>query len=185
VSKHPLYNTIGLQKYNKSHVLDALVNKQMEFKQLEDEYQSKIAKIKTDLSALEHTICLFDNDCSETIAKITQKSANKRVVTRNRYFDKGKIKKLILTTLRTVNKPLKTSDIALSCQKIENISTANKETNKTISKNIMKTLRELEKSNIVEMIGKDDLSFLWRDRFPFWVVFKILCQHRVIPKIVS
>ena len=162
MSKHPLYNTTGLQKHNKSHVLYALADKQIELKQLEDEYQSKIAKVKSDLSALEHTICLFDNECSETIAKITQKSANKRVVTRNRYFDKGEMKKLVLTTLRTANKPLKTADIALSCQKIKNISTTNKETNKTISKNIIKTLRELEKSNIVEMIGKDGLAFIWK-----------------------
>ena len=85
---------------------------------------------------MEHTICLFDNECSETIAKIMQKSAKKRVVRRNRYFQRGEIKKLLLTTLRTANKHLKTADIALSCQKIKNISTTNKETNKTISKNI-------------------------------------------------
>ena len=162
MSKHPLYNTTGLQKHNKSHVLYALADKQMELKHLEDEYQSKIAKVKSDLSALEHTICLFDGDCNETIAKITQKSAKKRVVSRNRYFQRGEIKKLVLTALRTADKPLKTSDIALSCQKIKNISTANNETNKTISKNIIKTLRELEKSNIVEVVGKDGLAFIWK-----------------------
>jgi len=69
MNKHPLYNTTGLQKDNKSHVLYALANKQMELKRLEDEYRTKIIKIKSDLSALEHTICLFDSDCSEIIAK--------------------------------------------------------------------------------------------------------------------
>ena len=162
MSKHPLYNTTGLQKHNKSHVLYALADKQMELKQLEDEYQSKIAKVKSDLSALEHTICLFDNDCSETIAKITQKSANKRVVSRNRYFDKGEIKKLILTTLRTADKPLKTSDIALSCQKIKNISINDKKINKTIAKIVISTMRQLEKKKLVEAVGKDGLSILWK-----------------------
>ena len=46
MSKHPLYNNSGLQKNNKSHVLYALANKQMELKQLEDEYQTKLLKIK-------------------------------------------------------------------------------------------------------------------------------------------
>ena len=45
MSKHPLYNTTGLQKNNKSHVLYALADKQMELKQFEDEYKSKIAKV--------------------------------------------------------------------------------------------------------------------------------------------
>ena len=46
MGKHPLYNQTGLQKDNKSHVLYALANKQMELKQLEVEYQTKISKIK-------------------------------------------------------------------------------------------------------------------------------------------
>jgi hypothetical protein len=41
MSKHPLYNTTGLQKNKKSHVLYALANKQMELKQLEDDVISK------------------------------------------------------------------------------------------------------------------------------------------------
>ena len=53
MSKHPLYNDTGLQKNNKSHVLYALATKQMELKQIEDEYQAKILKVKSDLSALE------------------------------------------------------------------------------------------------------------------------------------
>ena len=52
----------------------------MELKQLEDEYKSKIAKVKSDLSALEHTICLFYGDCDKTIAKIAKKSTKKRVL---------------------------------------------------------------------------------------------------------
>ena len=74
MGKHPLYNQTGLQKDNKSHVMYALSNKQMELKQLEDEYKSKIAKIKTDLIAMEQVICLFDNNCSETIEKLNTKT---------------------------------------------------------------------------------------------------------------
>ena len=66
MSKHPLYNTTGLQKNNKSHVLYALANKQMELQELQEEYSKKISKVQSDLSALEATICLFDGDCDKT-----------------------------------------------------------------------------------------------------------------------
>ena len=159
MSKHPLYNTTGLQKNNKSHILYALVDKQMELKQLEDEYKSKIAKVKSDLSALEHTICLFDEDCDETIAKI---SAKKRVMKRNSYFERGEVRKLILRALRTASEPLKTSDITLSCQNAKGITTHDKEQNQAIGKVIVETLRQLEKNTLVEVVGKDGLSLIWK-----------------------
>ena len=159
MSKHPLYNTTGLQKNNKSHILYALADKQMELKQLEDEYKSKIVKVKSDLSALEHTICLFDEDCDETIAKI---SAKKRVMKRNSYFERGEVRKLILKALRTASEPLKTSDITLSCQNAKGITTHDKERNQAIGKVIVETLRQLEKNTLVEVVGKDGLSLIWK-----------------------
>ena len=162
MSKHPLYNTTGLQKDNKSHVLYALANKQMELKQLEDEYKSKIAKVKSDLLALKHTICLFDGNCDETLFKINKKSSRGSYKKRNSYFERGEAKKFILTALRTVTEPLKTSCITLSCQRSKNISTDDKEINKAVGKIIVETLRQLEKSNLVEVVGKNGLSLIWR-----------------------
>ena len=162
MSKHPLYNTTGLQKNNKSHVLYALANKQMELKQLEDEYSKKMAKIKSDLSALEHTICLFDGNCDETIVKISERVSNSGIKKRNNYFERGEVKKYILTALRTANKPLKTVDISLSCQKAKGITADNINKNKTIQKIIVTTLRQLENKNIVEVVGKDGLSLIWK-----------------------
>ena len=162
MNKHPLYNTTGLQKDNKSHVLYALTNKQMELKQLEDEYKSKIVKVKSDLSALEHTICLFDENCDETISKIVKKSAKKRVLKRNSYFERGEVRKLILRALRTADEPLKTSDITLSCQTAKGITANDKEKNQAIRKVIVETLRQLEKNKLVEAVGKDGLSLLWK-----------------------
>ena len=162
MSKHPLYNTTGLQKNNKSHVLYALANKQMELQELQEEYSKKISKVQSDLSALEATICLFDGDCDKTIAKIAQKSAKKRGLKRNSYFERGEVRKLILRTLRTASKPLKTSDITLSCQTIKGIATDDKERNQAIAKVIVETLRQLEKNNLVEAVGKDGVSLLWK-----------------------
>lgn len=84
----------------------------MELKQLEDEYREKISKTKSDLSALEHTICLFDDNCNETIVRIIKlKSSERGTKKQNSYFDRGEAKKYILTTLRTADKPLKTTEI--------------------------------------------------------------------------
>jgi hypothetical protein len=112
MSKHPLYNTTGLQKNNKSHVLYALANKQMELKQLEDEYSKKIAKIKSDLSALEHTICLFDDDCDETLQKMNTHTTHKYV----RRFKKGEMSSLILKALKRSDKAMTIKEITFSIQ---------------------------------------------------------------------
>ena len=111
MSKHPLYNTTGLQKNNKSHIMYALANKQMELKQLEDEYEAKISKIKSDLTALETTICLFDENCSETINRLDQKVKNSKTKTRNIFFKSGEAMKLVLQTLRLSNNPLSFQEI--------------------------------------------------------------------------
>jgi len=162
MSKHPLYNNSGLQKNNKSHVLYALANKQMELQQLEEEYSKKIVKIKGDLVALETTICLFDKDCSETIAKISQKSDKKRVVKQNSYFERGEIKKIVLKVLRTADKPLKTDEISLLCQKLKQLPTDSESSNKSIQKMVSTALRGMEKSRLVEQVGKEGLSIIWK-----------------------
>lgn len=119
MGKHPLYNQTGLQRDNKSHVLYALASKQMELKQIQDEYEIKISKIKLDLVALETTICLFDCDCNETIKKISEKTKSSKKRERNLLFERGELKKLILMTLRTSNNPLKTDEITNNILKIK------------------------------------------------------------------
>ena len=161
MSKHPLYNTTGLQKNNKSHVLYALANKQMELKQLEDEYKAKIIKIKTDLSALETTICLFDENCNETITKLNSKIVKSVPKKRNSYFAKGECKKLILITLRTANEPLMTSEISLKLQKIKNIDTKDNFINKNIQKIVVEQLSTIERSRLVVSAGRNGLNKLW------------------------
>lgn len=41
----------------------------MALKQIQDEYEAKISKIKSDLAAMEQVICLFDGDCDKIIKK--------------------------------------------------------------------------------------------------------------------
>lgn len=121
MGKHPLYNQTGLQRDNKSHVLYALANKQMELKQIQDEYEIKISKIKLDLVALETTICLFDCNCDSTIKKLNVASSKSKPRTRNKHFDKGECKKLVLSVMRTTREQLTTSDISLKVQDLKKI----------------------------------------------------------------
>lgn len=159
---HPLYNNTGLQKNNKSHVLYALANKQMELKQIEIEYETKIKKLKTDLIALETTICLFDENGVVTIKKLNEKSTKSIAKTRNRFFENGEAKKLVLKVLRTSFTSLKTDEISLKVQELKNIDINDNEINRSVQKSIVLTLRTLEKQGLVIMIGKDGLSIIWK-----------------------
>ena len=64
--------------------------------------------------------------------------------------------------LKDIREPLKTSDITLSCQTVKGITIDDKEKNQAIGKVIVETLRQLEKNNLVEAVGKDGLSLLWK-----------------------
>lgn len=164
MSRHPLHNSTGLQKDNKSHVLYALADKKMELKRLEDEYNTKLLKLQNDISALETTICLFDGDCGRTIAKINEKVSKSRSRTntaRNSYFEKGECKKLVLDVLRRSKETLSTEDISLKLQDIKAIPKDDIVLNKKIQKTVVSLLRKLESANLVNQIGRKGLEILW------------------------
>ena len=159
MGKHPLYNESGLQKNNKSHVMYALANKQMELKQIQDEYEAKISKIKSDLEAMEQVICLFDGDCNKTIEKLNIKSSKSTPKKRNKYFIKGECKKLVLTILRTTTEPLKSDEITTSIIKTKNLE--NEDFIK-IQKSILAQLKLLEENNLAYKFDRVGLNYLWK-----------------------
>lgn len=159
MGKHPLYNQTGLQRDNKSHVLYALASKQMELKQIQDEYEIKISKIKLDLVALETTICLFDCDCNETIKKISEKSKSSKKRERNLLFERGELKKLILMTLRTSNNPLKTDEITSNILKIKEFDN---QYFVNVQKSVLNQLVIIEKNQIAYKSSKEGLNYLWK-----------------------
>jgi len=158
MEKHQLYNHTGLSVNNKSHVLYALVDKQNQIKFLIEEYQDKLNMAKDNLSSIEQTICIFDNNCEELIkSKRTKRSTQPK----KKYFNKGECKKLILTTLRTATRPLKTNEVAYLIRDVKNIKRHDVEASKDIQKIIGEILRVLEKGNLVYRIGKDGSSVIW------------------------
>ena len=162
MSKQPVYNQTGLQRDNKSHVLYALASKQMELKQIQDEYEAKISKIKLDLVAIETTMCLFDWDCSETIKKLDIKTSKTKPRTRNILFKNGELKKLILTVLRTSIKSLKTDEITANIMNLKELDIEDKTSFLNIQKSIHHQLKIIENSGLAYKAEKIGLNFLWK-----------------------
>lgn len=162
---HPLYNNSGLQKNNKSHVLYALADKQMELKKTEIEYEAKIKKIKTDLIALETTICLFDEDGEITIKKLNIKSNKSISTTRNSYFKRGEPKSIILRILRESDTSLTTEEVTRKCIIIQELDSEDKDLYIRIGKTVIMTLRKLESANLIELD-----NFVYKGRLLSWMI---------------
>jgi hypothetical protein len=161
MSKHPLYNQTGLQKENKSHVLYALADKQMELKLIQDEYEAKVSKIRRDLAALETTICLFDENCSETIKALNTKMKRAVKTKREMFFERGELRKLILTILRTSKKPLRTGEMTDMAIESKGLDKKDERIFASIQKSILYQLKNIEASNLIYKSGKDGLNILW------------------------
>ncbi|NBK98000.1 MAG: hypothetical protein EOM50_08280 [Erysipelotrichia bacterium] len=159
--KHPLYNTTGLQRNNKSHVLYALANKKMELKRLEEECQSKLLKLSNDIAALEATICLFDDEHQDANEKINQHIAQTSYRGNSRYFSKGECRNLVLNALRGNSEPLRTEEVSLRVQETKRIPVHDTTINKKIQKSVVDVLRKLERDGLVCFVGKEGIEILW------------------------
>ena len=111
---------------------------------------------------MEQVICLFDGDCGKTIKKLNKKASKATPRVRNSYFDRGEAKKIVLKVLRTNTDKLTTSDISLKVQDLKKIDKSDNAVNKNIQKIVVQILRTLESSNIIEQVGKDGLSIVWK-----------------------
>ncbi|MBD3840008.1 MAG: hypothetical protein IE878_06460 [Epsilonproteobacteria bacterium] len=161
MSRHPLYNSTGLQRNNRSHVLYALADKKMKLKRLEDKYSAKLLKLQSDISALETTICLFDGDCDKTITKIDEKvSKSKAKAVRNSYFEKGECKMLVLSMLRESGIPLDTSNISMLLAEKKALD-LDKSSLTNLQKTVLNTLGKCEQSGLISKVGKNSNNFLW------------------------
>ena len=133
----------------------------MELKRLEDEYQAKLLKLQSDISALETTICLFDSNCRDTIAKIDKKvSKSKAKAVRNSYCEKGECKMLVLSMLRESNVPLDTSNISMLLAEKKGLE-LDKNSLTNLQKTVLNTLGKCEQSGLISKVGKNSNNFLW------------------------
>ena len=148
MSKHPLYNTTGLIRNNQPHVMYALANKQMELKEFILEYELKVIKAKSSLEALEQTICLFDDNCDETINKLDKKVQKSKSRARNIFFKSGEATKMILKILRVANMKLSFNEIF---QKVWDIKSKDVDISQKykLEKSISVSLNSIRKKDLI------------------------------------
>ena len=128
-----------------THVISALTKKRAELAGEINHYQQLIKSLKENLTHIDQTIKLFDENYN--IESIKPKRAYKE-----RYFKNGEAKILILDTLREANK-------ALSVNELNQMIAEKKEINESelihLEKSILSSLKTQEKNRLIE--EKDNL----------------------------
>ena len=139
-----------------SHVVSALSTKRGEILGSIKHYKQLISSLDKDLQNIDATIKIFEPDYKFGSEKVVNKH------TRNRFFNNGEAKVLVLEVL-------KNSEIALSTDKISNIvaikrnlSFENKTDKSNFQKSILLALNTCLSNNLVEKVSKDGLSIIWK-----------------------
>lgn len=137
------------------HVISALTKKRSELLGDIKHYESIIVSLKDNLSTINKTIHIFDENYNLASVKAKQLS-------KNRYFEGGEAKILILDLLRTYAKPLKTDEITQYLSDIKSISIDSDYERRTFQKSVVGALDRLQKDNLVERAGRDGLMMIWQ-----------------------
>ena len=139
-----------------SHVISALSTKRGEILGSIKHYKQLISSLDKDLQNIDATIKIFEPDYKFGSEKVVNKH------TRNRFFNNGEAKVLVLEVL-------KNSEIALSTDKISeiiaikrNLSFENKTDKSNFQKSILLALNTCLSNNLVEKVSKNGLSIVWK-----------------------
>ena len=138
-----------------THVISALVKKRAELRGDIIHYKQLIASLDKDLQTIDATIKIFDVDYDISSIKPVIKS-------RNRFFDNGEAKVLVLEVLKSSNLPLSTDKISDIIATNKNLSFENKTDKSNFQKSILLALNTCLSNNLVEKVSKDGLSIIWK-----------------------
>lgn len=138
-----------------THVISALVKKRSEVSGEIKHYENLLKKAKIDLQSIDQTIHLFDE--SYDLRSIKSKRVHKE-----RYFKTGESKVLILDMLRISEKPLSTNDIGKQLASNRGLSNKENFDPNHFQKIIFASLERCEKNGLIERVGKDGLSIVWK-----------------------
>jgi len=114
-----------------------------------------IRSLKENLSTIDKAIHIFDEHYN--LSSVKAKSTY-----RNRYFNTGEAKVMILDILRELNKPTKTDEICKMIASKKSLSFEASEDNKSFNKAVTNVLNRIEKDNLIERVGKDGLMVIWQ-----------------------
>lgn len=138
-----------------SHVISALVKKRAELRGDIIHYKQLIATLDKDLQTIDATIKIFDVDYDISSIKPVIKS-------RNRFFNNGEAKVLVLEVLKNSEVPISTDKIADIIAIKRNLSFENKADKSNFQKSILLALNTCLSNNLVEKVSKDGLSIIWK-----------------------
>ena len=138
-----------------THVISALVKKRAELRGDIIHYKQLIATLDKDLQTIDATIKIFDVDYDISSIKPVIKS-------RNRFFNNGEAKVLVLEVLKNSEEPISTDKIADIIAIKRNLSFENKTDKSNFQKSILLALNTCLSNNLVEKVSKDGLSIVWK-----------------------
>lgn len=138
-----------------THVISALVKKRAELRGDIIHYKQLIATLDKDLQTIDATIKIFDVDYDISSIKPVIKS-------RNRFFNNGEAKVLVLEVLRNSEVPISTDKISEIIAVNRNLSFENKTDKSNFQKSILLALNTCLSNNLVEKVSKDGLSIVWK-----------------------
>ncbi|MFB1033697.1 MAG: hypothetical protein QMB77_09405, partial [Aliarcobacter cryaerophilus] len=138
-----------------SHVISALVKKRAELRGDIIHYKQLLSSLDKDLQTIDATIKIFDVDYDISSIKPVIKS-------RNRFFNNGEAKVLVLEVLKSSNLPLSTDKISEIIATNRNLAFENKADKSNFQKSILLALNTCLSNNLVEKVSKDGLSIIWK-----------------------
>jgi chromosome segregation and condensation protein ScpB len=136
------------------HVISALVKKRGEIVGEIQHLESLIRDYKTNLSSIDTTIHIFDS--SYDLRTIKSKKAQ-----RNRYFETGEAKVLILDLLRKASEPIRTDELANFIASNKGLS-FDSVGQRSFNKSVINILSTLEKNSLIERVSKEGLTITWQ-----------------------
>ena len=138
-----------------SHVISALSTKRREILGSIKHYKQIISSLDKDLANIDATIKIFEPDYKFGSEKIVNKH-------RNRFFNNGEAKVLVLEVLKNSNLALSTDKIADIIATNKNLSFENKTDKSNFQKSILLALNTCLSNNLVEKVSKEGLSIVWK-----------------------
>ncbi|MCT7570483.1 hypothetical protein [Aliarcobacter butzleri] len=139
-----------------THVISALVKKRAELRGDIIHYKQLIATLDKDLQTIDATIKIFEPDYKFGSEKVVNKH------TRNRFFNNGEAKVLVLEILKNSEVPISTDKISDIIAVNKNLSFENKTDKSNFQKSILLALNTCLSNNLVEKVSKDGLSIIWK-----------------------
>ena len=138
-----------------SHVISALSTKRREILGSIKHYKQIISSLDKDLTNIDATIKIFEPDYKFGSEKIVNKH-------RNKFFNNGEAKVLVLEVLKNSDIPLSTDKISDIIATNKNLSFENKADKSNFQKSILLALNTCLSNNLVEKVSKEGLSIVWK-----------------------